>query len=95
MARIIRTCICEICKQEFQASTNARACPGECRRTLFSMIQTGEKIPADKAVKLIGTAIDKEYAAAKRANLYLTSKPTVSYKTLQKTNIQAMQFAVK
>lgn len=91
MSRKKRTCFCEICLKNFIATSDARACPGECRTTLFRLIGKGEAPKTDKPTgSLQSAALQREQDEAKRKNLYLTSKITVSQETINKTNLQAM-----
>ncbi len=95
MAKHLRKCICEICGGEFESTSDARSCKGACRAELYRRIQRGDAERTDKPGGSVqSVAARKEQAIVRRVNLYLTSNPTVSYKTLRKTNIQAMPVAV-
>ena len=85
---------CSMCGSQFTSNYNAATCSHHCRSKLASLVKQGK---AEKSKVRCGsshTASERrEQEQAQQKNMYLTMKPTVSYKTLRITNRQAVKIA--
>ena len=86
---------CVICGNEFTSNYGGQTCSHSCRSNFAVLVKQGK---AEKSKVKCGSSQPesqrREQELAQKKNLHLKMKPTVSYKTLRKTNIQAMPIAV-
>lgn len=82
---------CIICNKEFHSRYGGKTCSRSHTAQYAALVRLGKIEASDtKFVRLESVAIRLEQEEAKRKNLYLLGKITVSQETIRKTNIQGM-----
>lgn len=85
---------CIICGKEFHSRYGGKTCSRSHTAKYAALVRLGKVEASDtKFVRLESVAIRLEQEDARRKNLYLTSRITVSQETINSTNLQAMKRA--